>query len=59
LTVRVSPYRKAVVAGVAAVLTAVVSAITDGQITGSEWWEIGIAVAAACGVYKISNRPAE
>lgn len=47
-------YTKAVLAVLAAVLTLLASAITDG-ITVTEWVQIGIAALGALGVYQVKT----
>lgn len=56
-----SPYAKAVVATVVAVLiaglTAVSNAITDSKIEPSEWIVIVLAMLGALGVLMVPNKP--
>lgn len=53
---KISKYWKGVVAGLSPVLIAIQSAVTDDQITSSEWVAIGIAVLTAVGVISVPNR---
>jgi hypothetical protein len=50
-------YAKTIVAIVAAVAVVVNAAISDGNISGSEWLQIAFAALGAVGVYAIPNRP--
>ena len=50
-------FRKAVVAVVGAVATAVATALTDDTITSGEWALVAVAVLTALGVYGIPNSP--
>lgn len=50
-------YRKAIMAGALAGLTAAGTAFTDGTITGLEW--IGIAVAVVGAAYAVWRVPNE
>lgn len=49
------PYTKTIVASLLAGLNLVVAALSDGTISQSEWVNIGLAILAAAGVYKIAN----
>lgn len=50
-------YRKAIIAALGAVATAVASALTDGTITMGEWALVVVAVLTALGVYQVRNEP--
>ena len=52
-------YAKAAVAVLTAALIAVQTALTDGQVTSSEWVTIGLAALGALGVYLIPNASPE
>lgn len=51
------PYAKAAVAAIAAALTTLTAAWSDGHITGSEWTQILIAAATILGVWAVPNQP--
>jgi len=51
-----SRYTKAILAIVTAVLTFLVTVITDG-ITASEWLQVLVIAAGALGVYAVPNKP--
>jgi hypothetical protein len=53
-----SRYTKAVLAVLTAVLTFLVSAITDGVVP-AEWLQIIVIALGAVGVYAVPNRPGE
>jgi threonine/homoserine efflux transporter RhtA len=53
---KLSAHTKAIVAALSPVILAVQAAVTDGQITLTEWGAIGVAVAAAVGVWLAPNR---
>lgn len=53
---KISAHTKAIVAALSPVVLAVEAAVTDGQITAAEWGAIGVAVAAAVGVWLAPNR---
>ncbi len=46
-------YTKLIVAAATAGAVFLVSALTDGQITTSEWFQFGVAVLGALGVYAV------
>lgn len=50
-------YAKALVAVLAAALTFLVSAMSDGNITNVEWTQLAIAAVTAVGVYVAPNIP--
>ncbi len=53
-----SPYSKAIMAGLfagAALLNTLVGAGSLAAVTGSEWAQVGIAVASAAAVYMVAN----
>jgi hypothetical protein len=55
---KISKYWKAVVAALAAGAGAVTTAAQDGQITGEEWWTVGMAVLVALGfTWAVPNKP--
>lgn len=47
---------KAIVAALSPVLLAVQAAVTDGSISTTEWVTIGVAAAAAVGVWLTPNK---
>lgn len=49
-------YRKFVIAGVAAAITAVGAVITDGQVTNEEWIYVVVTALAAAGVVIAPNK---
>jgi hypothetical protein len=51
-------YAKTAVAATIAGCTVLASAITDNNISPSEWVGIGLAVLGALGVYAVPNAPA-
>lgn len=55
---KLSRYRKAFVAA-AAGLALVASAVADDRITSDEWWQIGGAILAVFGIWRIPNAPNE
>jgi hypothetical protein len=54
---KVPEYAKTVVATVIAGATVLGSALTDNNISGTEWVGIGLAVLTALGVYAVPNAP--
>jgi hypothetical protein len=54
---KVPEYAKTVVATVTAGATVLGSALTDNNISGTEWVGIGLAVLTALGVYAVPNAP--
>lgn len=52
-------YAKFAIAALAAGLTAVAAAITDGSISPQEWVAIVLAAVGALGVYLVPNSPVE
>lgn len=48
-------YRKFILSALAAGLVVLQTAITDGHITGDEWWLIATAIAGATGVIIVRN----
>ncbi|MFG2165503.1 hypothetical protein [Micromonospora chersina] len=53
------PYAKSIIGGLVAGLTALGTALTDNQVTTSEWVGVAIAALAALGiVYAVPNKPA-
>lgn len=53
-----APYRKSILAGVVALVTAIAAAITDGRFTATESTGVLLAVFTALGVYQVPNDPA-
>jgi hypothetical protein len=54
-----SPYRKAITAGLAAGLTALASVLAHGSVTPQDWLSVLAAVLVAGGLtYRIPNTPA-
>jgi hypothetical protein len=47
---------KALVAALVPVATVVNAVVTDNEVTGSEWVQIGIALVGALGVYLVPNK---
>lgn len=56
---RVSPYWKAVIAGLGPVVTLAHAAVGDSVITSSELIDVSLLVLVALGVYHVPNRPGE
>lgn len=54
---KLGPYAKSVVAALLAGAYALQAAISDENVTNTEWVAIGIAVLTAVGVYAVPNRP--
>jgi hypothetical protein len=54
-----SNYRKSILAAIAAIVTAVVAGLTDGQFTAEEIWAVVIAGASAFGVLIVPNQPTD
>lgn len=52
------PYSKSIMAALGALVLALQTAYTDGEITTAEWVAIGIAVLTALGVFQVENKPA-
>lgn len=50
-------YAKSLLAVVATVITGIVAAMTDGNVTNVEWINIGIAAAGALAVFAAPNVP--
>jgi hypothetical protein len=48
---KISAYRKSVIAGAGSVLLAAQAAVSDGRIDSAEWIPIGVAVLVALGVF--------
>lgn len=55
----VAAYSKAILAIVAAAVTALLAATTDGVVTISELVNVGVAIVTALGVYLIPNLPGQ
>lgn len=53
----VSHYAKSIIAAVAAAAVVATNVISDGTITPAEGVEIGLAVLAAFGIYRVPNAP--
>ncbi len=57
---KIKPYAKSIVGGLVAGLTALGTAMADGQVTGEEWTRVAVAALVALGVvYAVPNRPAQ
>jgi hypothetical protein len=53
---RFSPYRKAIVAVIASVLSwLAVAYVPDGHVDRAEWLALGVGLAGALGVYGVTN----
>jgi len=57
---KLKPYRKAILGALAAGLTALGTALADGQVTGEEWTRVGVAALVTLGaVWAVPNRPVQ
>lgn len=56
---KVSGVAKFIVAAVAAGVTAVVAAVSDGEVTSTEAISVALAVLGALGVYVVPNSASE
>lgn len=52
---RLTDYTKAVVAVLAAALSALAASMPDGKVTGAEWMMVAVAVLGAVGVWLAPN----
>ncbi|HEY9367577.1 hypothetical protein [Streptomyces sp.] len=50
-------YWKAAVAALTPVFVACQAAVTDGEVTTTEWAAIAVALVAAYGVWRVPNAP--
>ena len=56
---KIKPYAKAIVGAAVAGLTALGTAMSDGQVTGEDWTRVVVAALVSLGlVYAVPNRPA-
>lgn len=54
---KLSEYRKLLFAALIAGATTAQALYSDGVLARDEWWQIGLAVLAALGVWRLPNKP--